>query len=129
MLLCNLGFIIWQKMERWQLYCLTVLCLKVEQSISSEEQNTLRQEDIDRIITTYRGRKEIEKYSSLATLDFIAENEYNLNILRYVNTFEEQESADIGFVAKQLRSLEKEIKNTDAELTAFCKELNIDTPF
>jgi type I restriction enzyme M protein len=92
-------------------------------------QNILRQEDIDRIVTTYRERKEVEKYSSLATLDFIAENEYNLNIPRYVNTFEEQESVDIASVAKQLQSLEKEMKNTDAELSAFCKELKIDTPF
>jgi type I restriction enzyme M protein len=92
-------------------------------------QNTLRQEDIDRIVTTYRERNEIEKYSSLAKLDLIAENEYNLNIPRYVNTFEEQESIDIAVVAKQLQSLEKEMKNTDAELTAFCKELKIDTPF
>lgn len=65
----------------------------------------------------------------MATLDFIAENEYNLNIPRYVNTFEEQESVDIASVAKQLRELEKEMKNTDAELTAFCKELGIETPF
>jgi type I restriction enzyme M protein len=50
-------------------------------------------------------------------------------IPRYVTTFEEQETVDIASVAKQLRSLEKEMKNTDEELTAFCKELKIDTPF
>jgi type I restriction enzyme M protein len=76
-----------------------------------------------------RERKEVEKYSSLATLEFIAENEYNLNIPRYVNTFKEQETIDIPLVANQLRSLEKEMKNTDVELTELCKELNIDTPF
>jgi type I restriction enzyme M protein len=92
-------------------------------------QNTLRQEDIDRIIDTYRNRKETPKYSSLASLEFIAENEYNLNIPRYVNTFEEEEKIDIAAVAKQLKNLEKEMKNTDAELLAFCKELKIDTPF
>mgnify|MGYP003454730623 FL=1 len=106
-----------------------VLFINAAEHFERGTQNTLRQEDIDRIVTTYRERKEVEKYSSLATLDFIAENEYNLNIPRYVNTFEEQESVDIASVAKQLRSLEKEMKNTDAELTAFCKELKIDTPF
>lgn len=106
-----------------------VLFINAAEHFERGTQNTLRQEDIDRIVTTYRERKEVEKYSSLATLDFIAENEYNLNIPRYVNTFEEQESVDIASVAKQLRSLEKEMKNTDAELTVFCKELKIDTPF
>jgi type I restriction enzyme M protein len=106
-----------------------VLFINAAENFERGTQNTLRQEDIDRIVTTYRERKEVEKYSSLATLDFIAENEYNLNIPRYVNTFEEQESVDIASVAKQLRDLEKEMKNTDAELTAFCKELKIDTPF
>jgi type I restriction enzyme M protein len=106
-----------------------VLFINAAEHFERGTQNTLRQEDIDRIVTTYRERKEVEKYSSLATLDFIAENEYNLNIPRYVNTFEEQESVEIPSVAKQLRSLEKEMKNTDAELSAFCKELKIDTPF
>lgn len=106
-----------------------VLFINAAEHFERGTQNTLRQEDIDRIVTTYRERKEVEKYSSLATLDFIAENEYNLNIPRYVNTFEEQESVDIASVAKQLRDLEKEMKNTDDELTAFCKELKIDTPF
>jgi type I restriction enzyme M protein len=106
-----------------------VLFINAAEHFERGTQNTLRQEDIDRIIATYRERKEVEKYSSLATLDFIAENEYNLNMPRYVNTFEEQESVDIASVAKQLRSLEKEMKNTDAELTTFCKELKIDTPF
>ena len=92
-------------------------------------QNILRSDDINRIISTYRERKEVEKYSSLATLEFIAENEYNLNIPRYVNTFEEEEAIDIAGVSMKLKSLEKEMKNTDENLIAFCKELNISTPF
>lgn len=106
-----------------------VLFINAAEHFERGTQNTLRQEDIDRIIDTYRNRKEVPKYSSLATLEFIAENEYNLNIPRYVNTFEEEEKIDIAAVAKQLKSLEKEMKNTDAELMAFCKELKIDTPF
>lgn len=106
-----------------------VLFINAAEYFERGTQNTLRQQDIDRIIDTYRNRKEVPKYSSLATLEFIAENEYNLNIPRYVNTFEEQEKVDITAVSKQLKSLEKEMKNTDNELIAFCKELNIDTPF
>lgn len=106
-----------------------VLFINAAEHFERGTQNTLRQEDIDRIIDTYRNRKETSKYSSLASLEFIAENEYNLNIPRYVNTFEEEEKIDIAAVAKQLKGLEKEMKNTDAELLAFCKELKIDTPF
>jgi type I restriction enzyme M protein len=106
-----------------------VLFINAAEHFERGTQNTLRQEDIDRIIDTYRNRKEVPKYSSLASLETIAENEYNMNIPRYVNTFEEEEKIDISAVAKQLKSLEKEMKNTDAELMAFCKELKIDTPF
>ncbi|MEQ6117972.1 type I restriction-modification system subunit M [Reichenbachiella sp. MALMAid0571] len=106
-----------------------VLFINAAEHFERGTQNTLRPEDIERIISTYRERKEVEKYSNLSTLDFIAENEYNLNIPRYVNTFEEEEPVDISAVAQQLKKLEGEMKNTDAELIAFCKELNIDTPF
>lgn len=106
-----------------------VLFINASEHFERGTQNILRNDDIDRIITTYRERKEIEKYSSLATLDFIAENEYNLNIPRYVNTFEEEESVDITEISKQLKTLETEMKSTDIDLVAFCKELNIPTPF
>jgi type I restriction enzyme M protein len=106
-----------------------VLFINAAEFYERGTQNILRPEDIDRIISTFRERKEVEKFSSLASLEFIAENEYNLNIPRYVNTFEEQESVDIALVAQQLKSLEKEMKSTDDELLLFCKELEIDTPF
>lgn len=92
-------------------------------------QNVLRDEHIDKIITTYRTRTETEKYSHRATLEDVAKNDYNLNIPRYVDTFEEEAAIDISEVSKQLKSLEKELKNTDNQLIAFCSELNIDTPF
>jgi type I restriction enzyme M protein len=106
-----------------------VLFINAAEHFERGTQNTLRQEDIDRIIDTYRNRKEVPKYSSLASLEYIAKNDFNLNIPRYVDTFEAEENIDIAAVAKQLKSLEKEMKNTDAELLAFCKELKIDTPF
>ena len=92
-------------------------------------QNILRPKDIEKIITTYRERKKIDKYSYLAPLTEIHENEYNLNIPRYVNTFEEEEPVNIAEVSAKLKTLENKMSETDKELIALCKELNIDTPF
>ena len=92
-------------------------------------QNMLRDSDIDKIISTYRNRVDQPKYSKRVLLKEIAANDYNLNIPRYVDTFEAEESIDISAIAKQLKALEKEIKTTDAELAGFCKELGIETPF
>ena len=106
-----------------------VLFINASEHFERGTQNLLRSSDIEKIISTYRERKEVERYSRLVTLKDIADNEYNLNIPRYVNTFEEEEKINIATVSKQLKSLEKEMKNTDKELMTFCKELKIDTPF
>jgi type I restriction enzyme M protein len=92
-------------------------------------QNYLRDEDVDRIVDTYSKRINIEKYSYVASLDEVRENDYNLNIPRYVDTFEEDESIDIATIASDLKSLEAEIRNTDDAIAEFCQELNIPTPF
>ena len=92
-------------------------------------QNYLRDEDVDRIVDTYAKRITIDKYSYGASLDEVRENEYNLNILRYVDTFEEEEPVDIDAVASELKELETEMKDTDNTIAGFCKELNIPTPF
>ncbi len=92
-------------------------------------QNYLRDEDVDRIVETYAKRISIDKYSYLASLDKVRENDYNLNIPRYVDTFEEEESLDIAAVASELKALETEMKVTDETIAGFCNELNIPTPF
>lgn len=92
-------------------------------------QNILREQDIKKIVETYRSRKEESKYSKKAKLKEIKENDYNLNIPRYVDTFEEEEEIDINAIALELHSLEKEIKNTDEEIEIYCKQLKIKTPF
>jgi len=92
-------------------------------------QNVLRAKDIDLIIDTYRNRTELPKYSKKSTLEEIAKNDYNLNIPRYVDTFEAEENIDIDAIAKELKTLETEIKSTDETIAMFCKELNISTPF
>ena len=95
----------------------------------AKNQNYLTNENIEKIIDTYANRKEIEKYSHLASLDEIKENDYNLNIPRYVDTFEEEETIDLDKVSSELKALEIEMKITDETITSFCRELNISTPF
>ncbi|NLI41952.1 MAG: type I restriction-modification system subunit M, partial [Caldisericales bacterium] len=92
-------------------------------------QNYLRDEDVDRIVDTYAKRITIDKYSYVASLDEVRENDYNLNIPRYVDTFEEEEPVDIAAVASEMKELETEMKDTDNTIAGFCKELNIPTPF
>lgn len=92
-------------------------------------QNQLTEENITKIITTYRERKAIDKYSYVAPISEIKENDYNLNIPRYVDTFEEEEAIDLDEVANQLQDIEKEIKTIDTTIADFCKQLNIATPF
>ncbi len=92
-------------------------------------QNVLRPQDIDKIVNTYRTRAAEDKYSYVATLQEIAENDYNLNIPRYVDTFEEEEAVNLKTVAKELKKLDADMKTTDATIAAYCKELGIETPF
>ncbi len=92
-------------------------------------QNMLREEDIAKIIDSYKSRITEDKYSYVATLDEIKENDYNLNIPRYVDTFEEEDPVDLTAVSAELKALNKEIANTDATIADFCKQLNIEPPF
>jgi type I restriction enzyme M protein len=92
-------------------------------------QNVLREEHIEKIISTYRNRTAEDKYSYVATMDELIENDYNLNIPRYVDTFEEEEAVDLETVSNELQSLESEMADTDKTISDFCDELNIKTPF
>ena len=94
-----------------------------------KNQNQLTDENIDKIITTFKERKSIDKYSHLASLQEIKENDYNLNIPRYVDTFEEEEPIDLDAVSSELKALEDEINATNTTIASFCSELNIATPF
>jgi len=92
-------------------------------------QNILRDEHIDKIINTFRNRITEDKYSFVASLEQISENDYNLNIPRYVDTFEAEEDIDIEAIATALKTLDWDMKSTDETIALFCKELGIDTPF
>ena len=88
-------------------------------------QNKLRPQHIQKIVETYRDRKEIEKYSHLATLQEVAENDYNLNIPRYVDTFEEEEPIDIKAVMAEIKELEAKRAELDKEIEGYLKELGL----
>ena len=92
-------------------------------------QNYLREEDINLIIDTYTNRTTTDKYSYVATLQEVAENDYNLNIPRYVDTFEEEEPVDLAAVAQELKAIDTDMATTDATIADYCKQLGIDTPF
>lgn len=91
--------------------------------------NNLREDDIERIVSTYRKRTENDKYSHLATFEEIRKNDYNLNISRYVDTFEAEKVIDIDAVAKQIQELEMNTKDIDSKILGYCKELGITSPF
>ena len=88
-------------------------------------QNKLRPQHIQKIVETYRDRKEIEKYSHLASLKEVADNDYNLNIPRYVDTFEEEEPIDIKAVMAEIKELEAKRAELDKEIEVYLKELGL----
>ena len=90
-----------------------------------KNQNHLTDEDVDKIIETYRNRETIDKFSYVASLDEIKENDYNLNIPRYVDTFEEEEPIDLDQVQQQLKDIDQEIADVEAEINEYLKELGV----
>lgn len=98
---------------------------------AGKNQNKLRQEDLDKIVDTYRAFNEgqlqagvaEEKYSYVAKPEEIAENDYNLNIPRYVDTFEEEAEVNIAKVQEEIDRLEGELKNVQQEMDKYLKEL------
>ncbi len=92
-------------------------------------QNELRDLDVERIVEVYRKRATLEKYSYVATLAEIAENDFNLNIPRYVDTFEEEEPVDLYATAAGIQELDMALKSNESVLKGFCEELGIKAPF
>ena len=88
-------------------------------------QNKLTSEHIKRIVDTYRNRTETERYSHLASLDEVRANDYNLNIPRYVNTFEEEEAIDIQATMKEIKLLEARRTELDEQIAVYLKELGV----
>ncbi|MFC4711142.1 type I restriction-modification system subunit M [Enterococcus eurekensis] len=93
-----------------------------------KNQNKLEPEHINKIIETYKKREFIEKYAHVATLDEIKENDYNLNIPRYVDTFEEEEVIPLPEIAQELANIRAEINESTDKLLGMLGELKGTTP-
>ena len=93
-----------------------------------KSQNKLRDGDIEKIVNTYANRDEIDKYSHRATMEEIKENDFNLNIPRYVDIFEEEEPIDIDEVCIELKQIAIEMEDIDEEIKKYCDELGINAP-
>ena len=90
-----------------------------------KNQNILRDEDIQRIMDAYASKKDIDKYAHLASIEELQENEFNLNIPRYVDTFEEEEKIDLNEVMAEYHRLDEEDKKITEELNKYLEELGL----
>ncbi len=90
-----------------------------------KRQNHLRDQDIERVIATFKEFAEVEKYSHRATLDQIKGAEFNLNIPRYVDTFEEEEEIDVAVVQREIEQIESELAETKQKLQGYLNELGL----
>ncbi len=88
-------------------------------------QNILEKTNIDKIYSTYNARKDVEKFARKVKFDEIQENDFNLNITRYVDTFVEEEPIDIKANLKELEKLEPELKELEKQMDKYLKDLNI----
>ena len=80
-------------------------------------------DNIEKIVSAFNKRENIDKYAYLATQEEIAGNDYNLNIPRYVDTFEEEEEIDLMAVRKEREELKKQLVELEVEMDGYLKEL------
>ncbi len=90
-----------------------------------KNQNRLRDSDIARIVSAYEAREDREKFSHVATFDEIKENDFNLNIPRYVDTSEEEEQIDLEEVKRNIAGIEAELKDVQAQMAKYMEELGL----
>jgi len=88
-----------------------------------KNQNYLRDADLQRILDIAKARTNVDKYAYLASPAEIAENDYNLNIPRYVDTFEEEEEIDLMAVRKERLELKAELARLEEQMAGYLKEL------
>ncbi|MCO6435332.1 type I restriction-modification system subunit M [Nitrosomonas nitrosa] len=100
-----------------------------QQFDKAKTRNILRPQHIKKIVDTYKARTHEDKFSYVASLEEIKTNDYNLNIPRYVDTFEHEEAIDLNAIAEQLKALDQQSQQTDVKIAAFCQELGIAPPF
>jgi len=102
--------------------CKDVLFIDASREYEADKnQNTLLDSHLKKILQTCKARKEVDKYAHVADFAEIEENEYNLNIPRYVDTFEEEEEIDIDAVEKEIKRLEKELAKVRGQMGKLLK--------
>ena len=89
-------------------------------------QNVMDDTHIGKVLETYRTRDEIDKYSHRASFDEISENGFNLNIPRYVDTFEPEEEIDVAALQKKIDGIETELADVRNRMAGYLKELGVD---
>jgi len=90
---------------------------------SGKNQNNLSEDNIAKIIATYRARKSVDKYTYLATLQEVKDNDYNLNIPRYVDTFEEEAEIDLVAVRAERKQLKSQLAELEVQMAKYLEEL------
>ena len=93
-----------------------------------KNQNKLTSENIEKIVETYQKRKDVDKYAHVASIEEIEENDFNLNIPRYVYTFEEEEVVPLSEIVTNINETRSEIEKTTNELYSLLDELVGTTP-
>lgn len=93
--------------------------------VPGKKQNQLGPEQLDRITATWRARVDVERYAAVVPRAKLKANGYNLNIPRYVDTFEAEEEIDIAAVQAEIVALEAELAATRTKMDAFLKELGV----
>jgi type I restriction enzyme M protein len=91
----------------------------------AKTQNRLADEHIEKIVATYTARSEVDKYAYVADFDEIKENDFNLNIPRYVDTFEEEEEIDVRAVQEEIDDLDGELAQVQEQMHGYLKELGL----
>ncbi|EPF02519.1 type I restriction-modification system subunit M [Bacillus toyonensis] len=91
-----------------------------------KNQNELSKENIDKIVETYKKREDVEKYAHVATFDEIKENDFNLNITRYVDTFEEEAPVDMATIGSAIQDIRKEKAELESSLYDMISSLQFD---
>lgn len=91
--------------------------------VKGKPQNTLTDANIERLYKAYKDRKDEEKFCHVATFEEIKENDFNLNIPRYVDTFEPEPDVDLGELNKEMAETNEQIEANEKELLAMLKEL------
>lgn len=94
--------------------------------VKGKNQNKLSKENLDKIVGTYRKRENVEKYAYVASFDEIKENEFNLNIPRYVDMFEEEEAVDMAAIGANIKDIRKEKAELESSLYDMVSSLQYD---